>query len=330
MQSQLAATGITVDLAPAPVATELDAYRNGKEQIGLWYWGPDYPDPSDYLAFTPGDVVGLRAGLARRAPTRRSTALADAAAAGGSDSERQTQFQDLQQGTQRLGPVHPAAAAGQQHRLEVLRHRRGLQRRLDDRHRHPRQQVADVVDVPSPLPALRAPAGSHLAAAPGGGHAGDVRADQPRPRRPGRAALGQRAAEDPAIVAPFRHQYGLDQTLIAQYFTYLGNLLHGDLGTSTTTHNAVASDLAQALPATLELAIGAIVLSVIIGVVLGTVAAVPPRQGDRPGAARGVADGPERPDVLARPGPVLRLLLPAAHRAGLRAALAPTSGRRPR
>jgi len=58
-----------------------------------------------------------------------------------------------------------------------------------------------------------------------------------------------------------------------QYFTYLGNLLHGNLGVSTTTHDAVAADLAQALPATLEIAIGAIVLSVVIGVVLGTVAA---------------------------------------------------------
>jgi peptide/nickel transport system permease protein len=42
---------------------------------------------------------------------------------------------------------------------------------------------------------------------------------------------------------------------------------------STTTHNEVTADLAAALPATLEIAIGAIVLSVIIGVVLGTVAA---------------------------------------------------------
>lgn len=93
------------------------------------------------------------------------------------------------------------------------------------------------------------------------------------PGDPVAAALGQRAAEDPAIVAQFRAQYGLDQPLVVQYFTYLGNLLHGDLGTSTTTHNPVASDLAKALPATLEIAIGAIVLSVIIGVVLGTVAA---------------------------------------------------------
>lgn len=93
------------------------------------------------------------------------------------------------------------------------------------------------------------------------------------PGDPVAAALGQRAAEDPAIVANFRAQYGLDQPLVVQYFTYLVNLLHGNLGMSTMTHNEVTADLASALPATLEIAIGAIVLSVIIGVVLGTVAA---------------------------------------------------------
>ena len=30
--------------------------------LGLSLWGPDYPDPADYLAFTPGNLVGLRAG----------------------------------------------------------------------------------------------------------------------------------------------------------------------------------------------------------------------------------------------------------------------------
>lgn len=93
------------------------------------------------------------------------------------------------------------------------------------------------------------------------------------PGDPVAAALGESAAEDPAIVAQFRSEYGLDKPLVAQYVTYLDNLLHGNLGTSTTTHNEVTSDLAQALPATLEIAICAIVLSVMIGIVLGTVAA---------------------------------------------------------
>jgi peptide/nickel transport system substrate-binding protein len=111
IQSQLKTAGITVDLAPAPVATELDAYRNGTENIGLWYWGPDYPDPSDYLAFTPGDVVGLRAGWAATADPSIST-LADAAAAGGTNAQRDSQFQALQKALNKSGPFIPLLQPG--------------------------------------------------------------------------------------------------------------------------------------------------------------------------------------------------------------------------
>jgi peptide/nickel transport system substrate-binding protein len=106
VQSQLEAAGITVELAPAPVATELDAYRNGTEQIGLWYWGPDYPDPSDYLVFTPGATVGLRAGWELGADDAVTT-LADAAALGGTTDERTTQFSDLQVALNESGPFIP-------------------------------------------------------------------------------------------------------------------------------------------------------------------------------------------------------------------------------
>jgi peptide/nickel transport system substrate-binding protein len=61
VQSQLTEVGIDAVLAPAPFATEVDAYREGKEVIGLWYWNPDYLDPANYLAFGPGQSVGLRA-----------------------------------------------------------------------------------------------------------------------------------------------------------------------------------------------------------------------------------------------------------------------------
>jgi len=94
---------------------------------------------------------------------------------------------------------------------------------------------------------------------------------------PGDAAtanLGEQAANDPAIVAAYKAHYGLDQPLPAQYVTYLGNLLTGDLGESQLTKRPVATDLAAAVPATMEIAIGAIVLSVLIGVGLGTLAAV--------------------------------------------------------
>jgi peptide/nickel transport system permease protein len=94
------------------------------------------------------------------------------------------------------------------------------------------------------------------------------------PGDPVAANLGQRAAENPATVAAYRAHYGLDRPLPVQYATYLGNLLQGDLGESQQTHRPVLVDLQSAVPATLEIAIGAIVLSVLIGVGFGVVAAV--------------------------------------------------------
>jgi peptide/nickel transport system permease protein len=94
------------------------------------------------------------------------------------------------------------------------------------------------------------------------------------PGDPVAANLGQRAAENPATVAAYRAHYGLDQPLPVQYVTYLGNLLRGDLGESQQTHRPVLVDLQSAVPATLEIAIGAIVLSVLIGVGFGVIAAV--------------------------------------------------------
>jgi peptide/nickel transport system permease protein len=94
------------------------------------------------------------------------------------------------------------------------------------------------------------------------------------PGDPAAANLGQRAIGDPAIVAQFRHQYGLDKPLPAQYLTYLSNLLHGDLGESQQSHQPVLDDLGSVVPATLELAGAAIVPSLLIGVAFGVVAAL--------------------------------------------------------
>ena len=88
------------------------------------------------------------------------------------------------------------------------------------------------------------------------------------------ANLGQQAAADPTIVAAYRAHYGLDKPLPVQYLTYLGNLVHGDLGESQQTHRSVVADLSAAVPATLEIAIGAIAASILIGVGFGVVAAV--------------------------------------------------------
>jgi peptide/nickel transport system permease protein len=94
------------------------------------------------------------------------------------------------------------------------------------------------------------------------------------PGDPATANLGQRAIGDPEAVAAFRAKYGLDKPLPVQYLTYLGNLLHGNLGLSQQSHRAVSEDLGEFVPATIELALVAIVLSLLVGVALGTVAAV--------------------------------------------------------
>lgn len=94
------------------------------------------------------------------------------------------------------------------------------------------------------------------------------------PGDPAAANLGQRAIEDPEAVAAFNRRYGLDRPLPVQYATYLGNLVRGDLGDSQQSRRPVRQDLAEYVPATLELAGVAIVLSLVLGVVFGTIAAL--------------------------------------------------------
>ena len=62
VQANLKAIGIDVQLSGSPTGTWLTKYRDGKMAFGLSLWGPDYPDPADYLTFAPGQLVGLRAG----------------------------------------------------------------------------------------------------------------------------------------------------------------------------------------------------------------------------------------------------------------------------
>ncbi len=62
IQSSLKAIGLNMNISGSPTSNWLNVYRSGKDPFGLSLWGPDYPDPADYLAFTPGQLVGLRAG----------------------------------------------------------------------------------------------------------------------------------------------------------------------------------------------------------------------------------------------------------------------------
>jgi peptide/nickel transport system substrate-binding protein len=62
VQANLQAAGFNVALSGSPTATWLTKWRAGKIAFGLSLWTPDYPDPADYLVFTPGKLVGLHAG----------------------------------------------------------------------------------------------------------------------------------------------------------------------------------------------------------------------------------------------------------------------------
>ena len=87
------------------------------------------------------------------------------------------------------------------------------------------------------------------------------------PGNPARLLAGPHASA--AQVAQLRHQYGLDQSLPAQYWTYMSDLLHGDLGMSITTRRPVAADLGQFFPATVELTVAAMLIVVLVGLPLG-------------------------------------------------------------
>jgi peptide/nickel transport system substrate-binding protein len=106
IQANLKEVGITVDLQPAPVTTALDNYRNGKEEMGLWYWGPDYPDPNDYLAFLPGQTVGKRAGWQSGAAKDIEAAGEKAGAAIGDEARKEAYF-DVQTKLNAAGPFIP-------------------------------------------------------------------------------------------------------------------------------------------------------------------------------------------------------------------------------
>jgi peptide/nickel transport system permease protein len=94
------------------------------------------------------------------------------------------------------------------------------------------------------------------------------------PADPINANLPQNQLNNPEIVAAFRARWGLDKPPIEQYITYLGNLLQGDLGTSIKTRNPIAEDIAQFLPATIELATTGTIFGVTLGIVFGVVSAV--------------------------------------------------------
>jgi peptide/nickel transport system permease protein len=77
--------------------------------------------------------------------------------------------------------------------------------------------------------------------------------------------------EDRAL---FRKQHGLDRSIAIQYVQYLGNLLRGDMGRSLIDGSPALGLVLQRLPATVELALAAMLIAVLVGIPVGILSAI--------------------------------------------------------
>jgi peptide/nickel transport system permease protein len=94
------------------------------------------------------------------------------------------------------------------------------------------------------------------------------------PADPLAVVLSDQATKDPSIRAAYVKRWGLDRSLPEQFGAYLANVLRGDLGESFTTRRPVLRDLAQFMPATIELSLAALAVSLVFGIPLGIWAAI--------------------------------------------------------
>ncbi|WP_428414648.1 ABC transporter permease [Pararhizobium sp.] len=92
------------------------------------------------------------------------------------------------------------------------------------------------------------------------------------PADPARMIAGRSATAQ--TVANIRHELGLDQPLLSQFWTYLKGLSEGNLGRSYAQKTDVGALIAARLPATLILMAAGIAVEVVLGLLLGVLAAV--------------------------------------------------------
>jgi len=92
------------------------------------------------------------------------------------------------------------------------------------------------------------------------------------PGDPAYAVLGDYASDE--AVAALREQMGIDQPIWKQYLTYMGDLLHGDLGDSLITGQPAWDQIRTVLPYTIQLTVAAIFIALAIGIPAGVITAV--------------------------------------------------------
>lgn len=116
------------------------------------------------------------------------------------------------------------------------------------------------------------------------------------PHDPARLIAGRLA--NAQTVAAVRHRLGLDEPVLTQYGHFIWNLLHGNLGYSFYNSQSVNSILAQRVPVTLSLVVGAAVIWVVTGVAIGTYSSTHPRSLIDRGATAFVLTGISMPTFL--------------------------------
>ena len=87
------------------------------------------------------------------------------------------------------------------------------------------------------------------------------------------ASGGGNRAPDPQVVANLEKQMGIDKPVPQQYLSYMGGLLHGDLGTSYVTNEPVSDIVKEKLPPSLRLATWAIIVESVVGISAGALSA---------------------------------------------------------
>jgi peptide/nickel transport system permease protein len=91
------------------------------------------------------------------------------------------------------------------------------------------------------------------------------------PGDPARALAGQRAT--PQILASIRHQLGIDRPLLQQYWHFIANIGHGQLGYSYLLHQSTDNLIAERLPTTLFLVCYGVLIAIAAGVPLALISA---------------------------------------------------------
>ena len=95
------------------------------------------------------------------------------------------------------------------------------------------------------------------------------------PGDPAVAILGDNAGSKDTYLA-LRHDLGLDQPLYAQYLSWLGRVLHGDLGLSIRTHESVSTVLLARAPVSVYLGIAGLVVGLALGLSVAILSALRP------------------------------------------------------